>query len=510
MPRLKIAAAPNRSNWVETVRAAYERASYTDAARTYDYFAGASAPLDLALLRARIFLKRDEHASVIRLLTERKGSGQHDMAQRAMLLAAAYGEMGKFAAADEFFDEADRLARAKRDRELQSEIAYYRARRFLVEGKTEAARELLAIVQKARTPALRLRARYLEGSIFAHEGRYRKQADVLLDLLRKMESHSGEALEIRAWATQTLGALARELHVPGALSVVDAQLAGAPWPEDFAVQRFQALRAVGWCHALLGDYFNAFRYLKASVEQPVGDVWRIVAACDRAYLARCNGEPLWSQQELAEAEDYAARVNWQATRSEERLALLLLAELSAPTDSSKAAFYLAQYDDLIDAKSRHLQLRNDPRPAALASYSAGVVHLATGKRRLGIESLRKSLEAFKKYGYDWRTGRCALRLFETMRDESYLDLAKDKLRHYMGSWLGKELRGLSDQRHAKLPPMQRKVFEAMCRGLSSKAIAKELGRSEFTIRNHIKLVFKTFGVNSRSQLLAEAARQEII
>lgn len=492
------------------MRAAYERASYKDAARTFDYFAGSAAPFDAALLRARIFLRDDEYPSVIRLLTDRKGSGQTEPAQRAMLLGAANGEMAKFAAADEFFDEAERLARLKRDRDLQGEIAYYRTQRYLTEGKTETARELLALVQKARTPILRLRARYLESCVFAREGRYRKQADVLLDLLRKAESHGGEAAEIRADATQSLAVLAREMHVPGALAVVDAQLAGAAWPEDFAVQRFQALRAVGWCHALLGDYFNAFRYLKWSGEQPVGDAWRAVAACDRAYLARSNGEPLWTAQELAEAEDYAARADWQRARGEERTGLLLLAELFAPSDTSKAAFYLAQYDELSDSKSRHSQFHDDPRLAAIAGYSSGVVHLATGKRRLGIESLRKSLDGFKKYGYEWRAGRAALRLFEAMRDESYLDIAKEKLRHYMGSWLGKELHVMGDQRHAKLPPMQRKVFEAMCRGLSSKAIAKELGRSEFTVRNHIKLVFKTFGVNSRSQLLAEAARQDII
>lgn len=492
------------------MRAAYERASYNDAARIFDYFAGSAAPFDTVLLRARIFLKQDEHASVIRLLTERKGSGHSEIAQRAVLLAAANGQMGKFAAADEFFDEAESLARAKRDRELQSEIAYHRARRYLVEGKIENARAMLAVAQKARAPILRLRARYLESSIFACEGRYRKQADVLLDLLRKMELQSGDAIEIRARATQTLGALAREMHVPGALAAVDAQLAGTPWPEDFAVQRFRALEAVGWCHALIGDYFNAFRYLKRSGEQAVGEPWRTVAACDRAYLARCNGEPLWSQQELAEAEDYASQIDWPATRDEERLGLLLLAELFVPVDTSKAAFYLAQYDELNESKSRRLHLRDDARPVAFANYSRGLVHLAIGKRRLGIESLRKSLETFAKCGYDWRAGRSALRLFEAMRDESYLETAKEKLRHYMGSWLGKELRVLSDQRHAKLPPMQRRVFEAMCRGLSSKAIAKELGRSEFTVRNHIKLVFKTFGVNSRSQLLAEAARQNII
>jgi DNA-binding CsgD family transcriptional regulator len=503
--RLKIAA--DRSNWLDEMRSSFSRASYLEAAAIFDAFSGATPPLEAVLLRAHIDIKRGDNARAIMLLTDRRGVNPAEGAQRAVLLAAAHAQTGKFAVADDFFREAENLAAQLRDPRLASEVAYYRARRYLFESKVDQARALLPEVRKANSAALRLRAIFLESTICAREWRYRDQARLLAELLQATKEQSGEHIEVRAWATHTLAALAREMPLAYAPSLVEAQLSGHPWPPDFAVQRFQALKALGWCRALSGDYFNAFRFLKRSAEEAVGDAWHAVAACDRAYLARCNDEPLWSRQELAEAEDLAARVDWHATQNEERIALLLLAELFAPLDTARAAFYLAQYDELGDIKSRQLHFRDDPRPTAIAQHCSGIVHIATGKRRLGIESLRKSLQTFDEIGYDWRAGRSALRLYEVTRDGAYLERAIEKLQHYRNSWLGKEIRAPGSRR-ATLPPMQQKVYDAICRGLSNAAIAKELGRSEFTIRNHIKLIFKAFGVNSRSQLIANSNKPD--
>ncbi|MGA8474550.1 MAG: LuxR C-terminal-related transcriptional regulator [Candidatus Cybelea sp.] len=59
-----------------------------------------------------------------------------------------------------------------------------------------------------------------------------------------------------------------------------------------------------------------------------------------------------------------------------------------------------------------------------------------------------------------------------------------------------------------LPPMQRIVFEEICRGKTTKQIAEELQRSEHTIRNHAKLIFRAFGVKGRTSLVAEVLRQQ--
>ncbi|MBD5657068.1 MAG: helix-turn-helix transcriptional regulator [Candidatus Eremiobacteraeota bacterium] len=58
---------------------------------------------------------------------------------------------------------------------------------------------------------------------------------------------------------------------------------------------------------------------------------------------------------------------------------------------------------------------------------------------------------------------------------------------------------------ATLTKAQRAVYDLLVRGRSTSEIAAELGRSEFTVRNHIKVIFKAFRVNSRPALLARVS-----
>jgi DNA-binding NarL/FixJ family response regulator len=123
--------------------------------------------------------------------------------------------------------------------------------------------------------------------------------------------------------------------------------------------------------------------------------------------------------------------------------------------------------------------------------------------------LRHSYDTYDRIGYDWRAGRCAIRLFEATGESDQLQIAAEKLRHYPNSWLADELRKHARSKPAlpALPRMQQRVFEELCRGLSTAQIAKNLGRSEYTVKNHIKLIFKAFGVKSRAALLAQVSKR---
>lgn len=282
----------------------------------------------------------------------------------------------------------------------------------------------------------------------------------------------------------------QQLKIEGMLDEIDSS-------NEFNLQSFQALKALGWSYALRGDYFNAFRYLKKSTAYAPSAASEAIAAMDRAYLARCLNEERWSCQELSEAEELAETVDWRSTNAEERAGLLLLAELVAAIDAGRAAGYMALFRELGEERSPE------------ADYSAGVTHLALEDTNTGVNLLRESFTAYDGIGYDWRAARCALRLFEATNDAKYLRVAAEKLHRYPNSWLADEVR-----KHAKvkagmpaLPPMQQRVFEELCRGLSTAEIARNLERSEYTIKNHIKLIFKAFSVKSRAQLIAQVARR---
>jgi DNA-binding NarL/FixJ family response regulator len=63
----------------------------------------------------------------------------------------------------------------------------------------------------------------------------------------------------------------------------------------------------------------------------------------------------------------------------------------------------------------------------------------------------------------------------------------------------------ADSRH-ELTSRQRRVLELLSRGLSNKAIARELDISEITVKAHMSAILKKLGVANRLQAVLEARR----
>lgn len=60
----------------------------------------------------------------------------------------------------------------------------------------------------------------------------------------------------------------------------------------------------------------------------------------------------------------------------------------------------------------------------------------------------------------------------------------------------------------KLPfsPRQLEVMSALSRGLPNKLIARELGLSEYTVREYISAIYRSLGVHSRTQAVIKVAQ----
>jgi len=63
---------------------------------------------------------------------------------------------------------------------------------------------------------------------------------------------------------------------------------------------------------------------------------------------------------------------------------------------------------------------------------------------------------------------------------------------------------------AALTPTQKKIFSQICSGKSIEQIAKARGCSKDTVRNHLKVIFRVFGVHSQAALVALAAKRGLI
>jgi DNA-binding CsgD family transcriptional regulator len=61
----------------------------------------------------------------------------------------------------------------------------------------------------------------------------------------------------------------------------------------------------------------------------------------------------------------------------------------------------------------------------------------------------------------------------------------------------------------KLSPRLQKVLQSLLRGASEKEVAGELGLSKHTIHEYVRAIYRTLGVASRSELMAQLMEREV-
>jgi DNA-binding CsgD family transcriptional regulator len=508
---------PSAVTDISAAATAYREARFSDAATILDRdFDSLTAPQfgDAAILRARIYLKTDPAAAVAFLVrSNARIKAKAQSAAAEMLLGVGYGRLGDEKTALAKLKSAAILARG--ESQLTNEIEYHRAALAWISRKLDVAERELAAVSPKLDGDTKLEAYVLRGAISAARGKITEQGAILLEATDTLAHMSAPGVLPWAIVASQLAYLARELPGTAIRDAAHREAARIPWTQDLAGLRFTLLRALAWRHALEGDYFNAFRILKEAGKLAPTDAWVVTATTDRAYLATVLNERRWAEQELTEAHELASRVNWRSLDGEESFSLLDLAELYAPIDASLALAYVARYKDAGTRFAATLASRDDRRVGAQESYAFGVVQLALGERSEAQRLLRQAFAVYDSIGYDWRAGRTALALAEATNDPAWRERASVKLASYGRSWLTANVSTPPASLHAgqaavpqqlgSLTNAQRAVYELLLRGLSTIEIAAEQQRSEFTVRNHIKAIFKAFGVNSRPALLARAS-----
>ncbi|MBV8726723.1 MAG: hypothetical protein JO233_02975 [Candidatus Eremiobacteraeota bacterium] len=491
-------------------------ARFTEAAHLYDSAVDSTTPAPIVLLRAHLYLRNDAAAAIRFLIKHRDPLAKRGSDARLQLyFAIGYARLGDFGQADLHFEKAWRCANANRDRVFAAELAYEQGRRLLLERRTTDAWTSYRQTLRDRSLRGQIRSEQLRSFILCQEEKYKEQASSLLKALHLIDRRRANHLEEWYLAVQTLALLARELPLLSAQLYAEEALEEIKrWPGDLAINHFQALKAIGWCKALTGDQLNCFRYLRRAQDVAPDAAWRAMVHLDRAYFARTAGEQQWSRNEIAQAEEIAEPVNWKDCQSEERVALLLFAELLSSLDKEKAAYYLARYHTLGKLSSPLLHFASDNRLKALADYATGVVREANGASAEAGKSFTSAWSTFDRISYDWRAGRAAAHLFGITSSKRWSDLARQKFVHYRRSWLWHDLVSLRPAKAGRavktLTPAQDRVFRLLCAGMSTDQIAKKLRCSKSTVRNHLKVVFKVMGVHSRAALVATAAKQGLV
>jgi DNA-binding CsgD family transcriptional regulator len=500
-------------DWFDRMRQLFAQARYAAAGDVYDEVVGdGERPgADAVLLRARIFLKKGSEKVTSFLLKQRLANASpHQLARRAMYLGTGYARLGEFREADRYFTEAKELVRQG---PLRAELAAHLTRRYLEEKNVTLAEEWQRKTLADRSLAGKIRSEHLRSYILARREEYPRQAESLLAVLDLIGKKRQEFLEDWYVAVYTLAVLARELRMPAAAARAKAEVdVDLEWSSDFDVQRFQAIKGVAWCQALAGDELSCLRYLRLAGHVAPSAIWRAMLFLDRSYFASTVGERQWAANEFFAAEDVAEQINWEETSGEERVALLLLAELAAVHAPERAPYYLARFNDLGRLRAHLQHLAFDDRLSAMTAFTGGIVRMAEGETEAAAQQLREAWSTFDRICYDVRAARAALALYRATRKPRWLHLAEDKLEGYPRAWLTQKLETLAappEPEPLKLPRMQEAVTQLVCEGLSTNAIAQQLDVSRFTVLNHLKVIYKKLGVNSREKLVVEALKRKL-
>jgi DNA-binding CsgD family transcriptional regulator len=455
----------------------------------------------MVLERARVALETDAASAVDLLLGLRERLRTDvDCLYVEILLGSSFAELREYETADAHFERA-RLLLDPRSQTHVASLAAARGRRYIAELRIGDAWRCYEATLVDRRVDGSIRSEQLKAEIHRAEARNGEHAASLMRLLSLIGDDVATHIALWYRAVADLALAACEIPAPAAAATVAEALESHPvWSAGFAIEHFYALRALAWCKALSGDGLGAFRYLReaGALAESLGNLpLRAIVLLDRAQLARNAHEEHWCANELAAAIDLLRNVDWPHTSAYERTVLPLLAEVLAPTDAQSAAAALARYTALSNGRD----------PIVLAAR--GIVHVADGRKREGVRDLSAAYDAFDRAGSEWRAGKVSIALAQATGVDRWRLLALENLEFYASSWLyaqACELVESEEPESMSLTPMQERVFTMICQGLSTEAIATRLGRSPSTVRNHVKLIFKALGVNSRAALVAKAAR----
>jgi DNA-binding CsgD family transcriptional regulator len=399
------------------------------------------------------------------------------------------------------------------DPQVRAEIARCCAVIAWMGGDTDRAEADLEDALVDAAPVARAAYYQLRSWIAARRENYAEQAHLLTMAARHVLDDPSDDVGLLADITRTLATLNRDLPLPHVAPLVERLVADLPWTSDLGVAHFNAVRDLGWHHALHGRFLPALRLLHRAEALAPARAWVIMALADRAQLARWAGEPASSQATLLHALDLVPEVAWDTTDDEERSALLVAADACSEVDALRAHALLERFDALAGGFAPRLVARADRRVGAHRALVAGAVQHSLGHDAAAVESYRAAYVGFSELGYKWRAAICAGRLFALTRERSWHALGSELVREYPDGWIARDLATAGvdiDDAVRCLTPREREVLQSLLSGMRVTQIAGKLNISPHTAKHHATAIYRAFGVESQSELMAEAKRRRLV
>ena len=476
-----------------------------DYTRCREMLARAPACDATALQRARLDLRDGSALDVVERLSSLRPAASRARTERDILLGIAFSQTGDSGSAFRLYDRA--LARIDPADELYCYALFQKALATWAERDFDSLALLVTPLLRSSYPFHRGRGRILRGLTHAQNRDLPAQAAENMKALDEFETMAQPDMLVWLSTIFTLAGLSRELPLEDVFERVRSAYENMRPTSGMQLQYFKLTRIIGWIEALHGNELAAFRYFRTAGELAPTPHWRVLCITDRAYLAQTTGERAFAMDQLYGAHELASALSWNDAREEDRITLLSLAELFAAVDPAVAQRYLALFRSLRTPMDTKMNFYSDSRVPAIGDYTAGMALLRLGEMKEAQTALMRAWETFHEFDYGWRAARCALALHKVTRDPRWITQARTHAAPWPNSWIAREVRQAREAQIQALDldavsPAQRHVLDLVLEGKRNAEIAAVLDRSPNTIRNHIAVIFKVFGVRSRSELIA--------
>lgn len=512
-------AGTEAARLIQQAREAHRRARRANALELLERCAEWPAPYSEQglLLRAEILTSQDAVAGLEALAAHADAfSSAEGRFGYLTESARAYTKSRDFDLAEAMLDAAESLLQSSDD-PRRSKLAHHRTRLLWSTGQYDPHSDLFAYSLRDADPAARLAALVIRGGMHGGLEDYRAQLEDLAAALRLFMEFPDECdISVAAAALQTTLYLGFEMGESSAARLGENVYEAMQWTPELQVYRFLCVRGLAWNAFLEGESARAQWLFKDSKDLAPSAAWKVMSHVDRAYVARMNGNEAWAIEELHQAHALARTVDWQATRDEERMALMTLAILFAPVDMSQAQRYVSTYVQLgKDSLDPTLSAAHDPaRTKAMQRYASGRVQSVLGNANVATQLFETAYETFSQIEFSFRAALAAQALFETTNNETWLEAARSHATKYAKSALYERLNSNStrkvDPSFGSLTAAQRQIAMGFCTGADVEELSRRFSRSTFTLRKQLEVIYAALSVKTRTELRDVLHRQGLL
>lgn len=519
------AVLPSRAALTDA-RSAWSRGDFDGCIRRLDEI-GALPPrtpawVEASLLRARSLYRLKRYRDTIALLEPiLSGFADGDESCTAlMLLGSSIVRSGDAGRGLEILEHSAARANAVGvHRAVQAEIAHARALAHWTRRELEETERLAELAEAAGADSISVRATQLRAFVALTQQRLPEALSLFnqtFDAYWRCRERDAGLAEMTVHQIAALEVVLRSRSVRGTHFIPERRRIRDPWdttPDLPSVTRLQTYALDAWLFALDGDRDAAFRNIRRAEDMAVEPAWRVWALAGRASLAAAFGELGSAREHAAHAVELSVNVEWGATTGEERIGLLLLAEILAVTDLAAATATMKTYDALSHPMNPDQAGSSDPRVRALEDYVRGIVLSANGESAAAQRLLATAARSYESCGHLWRTALARLALASTSLPGGHFEAARAIVaEHFPNSFLARRvgIHAMSDPIVARLTPAQRDVLSLLLDGLNAREIATKTGRAYNTVRVHIDRLREAFGASSIHAMVVDCHRRGIV